>query len=357
MIRVFMVGMSTDKGGVEAYISNLCSCFSDKYEVVFCWPQMEIDGVTWVCPKNRHNYFKYCSFWKRFFKENRFDVLYYNTCDIVSIDLLRFAKAAGIPVRIIHSHSTDNQLDMTLFHRFTEKFNRLELHRFANILFACSQQAGEWMFGKRKFSVIKNGIDLNKYVFSQKLRTECRSSLGLSDEIVIGCVGRLDPQKNPLFTLRIANEIVKLNQKAHLVMLGDGELRERVEKDILKYNLGEHVHLLGARNDVDRWYSAFDCLVMPSFFEGLPFVLVEAQAAGLNCVVSSAVSDDANITGLVEYISLEKSAQEWAKAVLEACEKPRLNLIQKLADAGYSIRDTGEKVKKRIETALGEKYD
>ena len=93
MIRVFMVGMSTDKGGVEAYISNLSGFLSDEnYEIVYSWPVMEVKGKTWVCPRNRHNYYKYAKFWKRFFKENHFDVVYYNTCDIVSVDMLKFAK-------------------------------------------------------------------------------------------------------------------------------------------------------------------------------------------------------------------------------------------------------------------------
>ena len=97
MIRFFMVGMSTDKGGVEAFISNLCDNLPEKFEVIYCLPHMELDGKIWNCPPNRHNYIRYWKFWTRFFKENHFDVLYYNTCDIVSIDMLRFAKAAGVP--------------------------------------------------------------------------------------------------------------------------------------------------------------------------------------------------------------------------------------------------------------------
>ena len=116
MIRIFMVGMSTDKGGVEAYIRNLSGFLSDeKYEIVYAWPVMHIDGKIWECPENRHNYYKYVKFWKRFFKENHFDVIYYNACDIVSVDLLKFAKQAGVPVRIIHSHNTENQMKLNNF--------------------------------------------------------------------------------------------------------------------------------------------------------------------------------------------------------------------------------------------------
>ncbi len=355
MVRIFMVGMSTDKGGVEAYIQNLCSCLTEEYEVIFRLPEMIIDGKKWVCPPNRHNYLKYCSFWRRFFKKNRFDVLYYNTCDIVSIDLLRFAKKAGIPVRIIHSHNTGNQENRGVLHRYAEKMNRKKLSLYATDMFACSKQAGEWMFKSKKFLVIKNGIDLNKYAFSERARAEMRGNLGLADEPVIGCVGRLDPQKNPLFTVEIAKEICRLNPKAHIVMIGDGELREQVLNAISKYKLEDCVHLLGARDDVYKWYSAFDCLVMPSFFEGLPFVLVEAQASGLPCVVSSAVSEEANIADTIEYISLEKSSHDWAEAVLENCRKSRIDSAQKLVDAGYSIQNTANEVMGIINTELGEK--
>lgn len=354
MLRVFMVGMSTNKGGVEAYVVNLCGHLPEEYEITYCLPHMEINGVAWDCPKNRHNYIRYWRFWKKFFRANRFDVLYYNTCDIVSIDMLRFAKAAGVPVRIIHSHSTDNQVKMTLFHKFTEKVNRRELHRYATHFFACSKNAGIWMFGDRKFSIIKNGISLKEYAFSATERGSCRAILGVGDEPIIGCVGRLDPQKNPLFSVEVARQVCLLNPKAHIVFIGDGELREQVNNLIEQYHLADHIHLLGARDDVNRWYSAFDCLMMPSLFEGLPFVLVEAQAAGLPCVVSTEVSQDANITGLVEYVSLKESAQNWAKNLLQAAKKPRQDTLQRLLEAGYSIEETSKEVSKIIGTALGE---
>ena len=354
MIRFFMVGMSTDKGGVEAFISNLCDNLPEKFEVIYCLPRMELDGKIWNCPPNRHNYIRYWKFWTHFFKENHFDALYYNTCDIVSIDMLRFAKAAKIPVRIIHSHNTDNQVKMTAFHRLTEKINRSELHCYATHLFACSKAAGNWMFGNRRFTIIKNGISLKKYAFSVASRTSCRAEIRSNATTIIGCVGRLDPQKNPLFAVEIARQLCLLDSSVHVVFIGDGELRTQVADAIEKAHLTERVHLLGARDDVNQWYSAFDCLMMPSLFEGLPFVLVEAQAASLPCVVSTEVSLDANITGLVEYVPLRESAQEWAQNILRACQKPRHDVSQKLIESGYSIEDTVKDVTAIIESAFEE---
>ena len=354
MMKIFMVGFSQNKGGVEAYIANLCGQLPEDYEVIYRLPHMELAGVSWDCPPNRHNYLRYRRFWTRFFKENHFDALYYNTCDIVSIDMLRFAKAAKIPVRIIHSHNTDNQVKMTAFHRLTERINRSELHCYATHFFACSRAAGNWMFGNRRFTIIKNGISLKKYAFSVASRISCRAEIKSNAATIIGCVGRLDPQKNPLFAVEIARQLCLLDSSVHVVFIGDGELRTQVADAIEKAHLTERVHLLGARDDVNQWYSAFDCLMMPSLFEGLPFVLVEAQAAGLSCVVSTEVSLDANITGLVEYVPLRESAQEWAQIILRACQKPRCDVSQKLIEAGYSIEDTAKEVTAIIESAFEE---
>lgn len=352
-MKIFMVGFSLNKGGVESYIANLCGQLPDDYEVIYRLPHMELDGVNWDCPPNRHNYLHYRRFWKRFFKENHFDVLYYNTCDIVSIDMLRFAKAAGVPVRIIHAHSTSNQSKITMFHQLTEFINRGELHRFATHLFACSKAAGDWMFGNREFKVIKNGVSLKKYGFSEISRTCCRAVVGCEGTLV-GCVGRLAPEKNPLFSFEVARQICLFESNAEVVFIGDGELKNQVADIIKQSHMEDRIHLLGARDDVNQWYSAFDCLMMPSLFEGLPFVLVEAQAAGLSCVVSTEVSLDANITGLVEYVPLSESAQEWAQIILHAAQKPRHDVSQKLIESGYSIEDTVKDVTAIIESAFEE---
>lgn len=357
MIKIFMIGMSTDKGGVESYIANLCGCLDErKYEITYCLPEMVIDGERWICPANRHDYIKYRAFWKKFYKENHFDVLYMNTCDIVSIDQLKFAKAAGIPVRIIHSHSTANQQGigrkMSLFHRLSEKTSRENLHRYATHLFACSKSAGDWMFDGRDYRIIKNGIKMEKYGFNPDSRSQIRKKLGIENEELIGVIGRLDPQKNPLFSVDIAEAMVSKKPNAKIVFIGDGELRAEVESRIAEKNIKSNVIMTGAINNVNEWLSAIDCILMPSLFEGLPFALVEAQAAGLHCVVSSAVSEDANLTGLVEYLNLDESTEKWAETALSAAKKERVETQQKLVEAGYSIEDTAKTVSVIIENSV-----
>lgn len=357
MIRIFMIGFSENKGGVESYISNLKQNMDcEKYEVIYSMPRMVINGKTWICPRNRHNYLKYWLFWKRFYRENKFDVVYLNTCDIVSIDPLKFAKAAGVPVRVFHAHSTGNQQGigkkMSAFHQWTERQNRKHLDHYATHLFACSKSAGYWMFDSHPYQIIKNGIQISKFSFSKTKQKAIKERFGIGDGPVVGIIGRLDSVKNPLFTIRIAEAAIRKNQNVKFVFIGDGELRAEVQSAIETDGIGEQVKLVGAVDNVQEWMSAIDCILMPSLFEGLPFALVEAQAAGLPCVVSTAVSEEANITGLVEFIPLEEAPEVWADRVLEACQKERKDLRQKLIDAGYSIEDTAKYVFQTIDNSL-----
>lgn len=357
MIRVFMIGYSENKGGVESYITNLASNLSkSEFEIIYSMPEMSIDGKMWRCPRNRHNYLLYRLFWKRFYNETGIDVVYYNVCDVVSIDQLRFAKAAGVPVRIIHSHSTGNQQGiekkLSLFHRLSEKQSRRVLDRYATHFLACSEVAGKWMFDGRSFTVIKNGISLPKYRYSEAHREKIRAQIHAGMGKLVGIIGRVSPPKNPLFTVQILEQYLRAHPDDAAVFVGDGELREETEKAVREAGLAERVRFVGAVDNVNEWMSAVDCLLMPSLFEGLPFVLVEAQAAGLPCVVSSAVSEEANLSGELKYVGLDEPLSVWAEAVEQAVNRPRYDAEQKLIAAGYSIEDSAKEVTELIENAL-----
>ena len=356
MIKIFMIGFSNNKGGVESYITNLCANLaSNEFEVIYSMPTMVIADKKWVAPINRHNVFKYILFWKKFYKENHFDVVYLNTCDIVSIDQLKFAKAAGVTVRIIHSHNTGNQQaiqrKMSLFHQMSERQSRKTLDQYATELFACSKVAGDWMFDGRKYHIIKNGIELKKYLFDYEKRRKIRDEFGYEEEKLVGIIGRLDPQKNPLFSVEILKAVLqKKDFKA--VFIGNGEQRLSVEIEVKNAGLENKIQLVGAVDNVNEWLSAIDCLLMPSLFEGLPFVLVEAQAAGLPCIVSSAVSEEANLTGLVDFVDLNEKTEVWADKILKASQRERVDTTQELIDKGYSITETAKNVSNIIEKAL-----
>jgi glycosyltransferase involved in cell wall biosynthesis len=210
------------------------------------------------------------------------------------------------------------------------------------------------MFGNRNFDVIKNGIELKKYEFNEIYRNECRAELDFKNSKIIGCIGRLDPEKNLSFSIDVFKHLLNKEPNSTLIFIGDGELKAELQNEVISKGLSEKIKFLGARNDVYKWLSAIDCLLMPSFFEGLPFVLVEAQASGLPCLVSSTVSSDANITGLVEYMDLETDKQQWADKLIELSKKERVDTTDMLISSGYAIESTAAFVSKIIDTAFGE---
>lgn len=358
MIRIFMIGFSNEKGGVESYIRNISEQLDhSEYEIVLSLPEIVIDGKRWKRPADRHNYIHYYLFWRLFFLKNHFDVLYLNECDIVSIDYLKFAKSAGVPVRIIHSHSTGSQLYMnkkkSLFHCISEKHNRKVLDNYATNLFACSKDAGDWMFNGRTYAIIKNGISLSKYQYCKQNRDKIRAKYGLNNSKTVGVIGRISAPKNPLFSVRIIEELSINEPNMRAVFIGDGEMRKETENAVRKCNLDSIVKFIGAVDNVNEWMSAIDVLLMPSLFEAIPFVLIEAQAAGLPCVVSAEVSSDANITGELIYVGLDELPIVWAQKVIDAFSMVRKNNKSALINAGYSIEDTANKVSNIIEKAMG----
>lgn len=356
LYRIFMIGFSANKGGVESYIKNIMSSLTSDFEVILSLPEMEIDGKRWVRPVSRHNYFAYRAFWRRFYRENHFDVLYFNTCDIVSIDALKFATEAGVPVRIIHSHSSGVQQaigsKLSLFHRWSEHQSRKNLHRYATHLLACSESAGDWMFDGRPYQIIKNGITLSKYAFSKERKQSVSASQQHGGGLKIGAIGRLSPPKNIFYTLNIFEQILKQDATAHCYYIGDGEQRSELEQCIKERSLQDRITLAGAVTNVNEWVSYLDCLVMPSLFEGLPFVLVEAQAAGLHALVSDTVSQESNITGIVEFKSLQDTPAQWAQRAIEIAKTGHTDVSDKLSAAGFSVELSAQVIMNLIKTAL-----
>lgn len=353
-----MVGYSQNKGGVETYISNLSNNLNKaEFNIVYSMPEMEINGKTWHRPTNRHNYIKYFSFWMKFFVQNKFDVIYYNTCDIVSIDLLKFAKWSNIPVRIIHSHNSANQMQMNIIHKFQEYTNKKYLiNKYATDFLACSEVAGKWMFGNRPFTVIKNGIKTSLYKFSSNTRNKTRSKYNIKmDEFVLCFIGRFENQKNPIKTIRIFDELTKKQEKdVKLLLVGAGSLENELKKSVEDLNLEEQVIFAGTTNDIPSVLSASDCLIMTSEFEGLPFVLVEAQASGLPCVVSENVSKEAKLSDLIQFIPNSKSNTFWADIILNINidNNKRSAYTDIVKNKGYDIQSSAKIVEDIIEKAL-----
>lgn len=284
----------------------------------------------YVLPYRNSNPVKYVFELTRIIKHGKYQIVHVHGCSATMAVEMLAAKLAGVKVRISHSHNTKCD------HIKTDKILRPFFSKWCNVGFACGKEAGEWMFPGKEFSVITNGIDLEKFQFNSVIRKDMRSSNNLDGKFVIGHVGRFSKQKNHEKLIDIFSEISKNNTNAKLVLIGDGELRENIQERVKNEKLD--VLFVGLSDEVEKWLQAIDVIVFPSLFEGLPLGLVEAQAAGLPCVLSNTISPDTAITDLVKFVKLEAPAREWADVV---------NLLQNKFDRYERI----EFVKKQIRKA------
>lgn len=261
---------------------------------------------------------------------------------------LKAAKKAGVPIRIIHNHSASGgrrELVRNLAKAVLKPFcGRNATHRFA-----CSEHAAEWMYGKapvcglsderspeNAVRIVRNAIDGGFFAKSEEKRHSLREELGIPREaLVFGHIGRFCPQKNQSFLIDIFAEILKLRPDSYLLMAGTGGDMELIRSKIAKENLSEKALLLGQRSDTDRLYNAFDCFVLPSNYEGLGVVVIEAQAVGVSCVCSDKVPPEVKLSDGVSFVSLKQSPQKWAmKAILAA---KTVALPADLTAHGYDI--------------------
>lgn len=253
------------------------------------------------------------------------------------------AKKGGAKVRISHSHNTRTK------YVFLNKILRKSFESNYTHAFACGQDAGKWLFRNENFEVIKNGIDINKFKFNYNDRKIYRKKLNLEGKKVIGHIGHFSYQKNHDFLIDIFNELVSLDTKYRLLLVGDGPLRSNIEQKVNRLGLSKKVILLGKSNDVPNLMQAMDKIVMPSRFEGLPLTLVEAQTACLPCYVSNTVTEEIALTDLVEFISKDATAREWALKINQVKNISRKNIKSSISEEiiakGYSIFDNAQRMK------------
>lgn len=264
-------------------------------------------------------------------KKNNYSIIWRHTSGCFGgLDIIS-AKLAGAKKCILHSHNS------SLRKKTLHYMSRGIVNCFATDRFACSKAAGRWMFGKRKFRIINNGIETKRFSYNEAVRNCYRDKFEVSGKTVIGHIGRFAPEKNHKFLLDVFESYRALDEQSVLVLIGTGKLEREIKEYVSKKGLKEYVLFLGNRKDVAEIMQMFDVFVMPSLYEGFPVTLVEAQAAGLHCVVSDNITNEVNITKSINYLSLKSPMNDWAKAMLKAAEKERKDNSKIIMEAGFDI--------------------
>ena len=278
-------------------------------------------------------------------KNGNYDVVH-SHMDAGNAQILKIAKELNVPLRISHSHNTATQTSNPLKKVFNE-FEKKKIYKYATHLFACSDLAGKWLYGDKAFTVINNAIDVQRFEYSPELRNEMRKRLGISeDNVVLGHIGRFSYQKNHEKLITVFNSYLKKHSDAFLIMIGAGETKESIKKAVEDLKIEKNVLFVEPNNETNKYMQAMDCFVMPSRFEGLPVVTVEAQAAALPIVISDTVSKKCELTDLVSFVPLAADDDDWCSAIDEALKIKRYSRLEELGQAGYDIKDSAVKMQR-----------
>ena len=320
-VKVLEMIASLTFGGSQAMIVNLCRKMDrNKVQCDFIIDHPELSGMGQIIESLGSKIYVMPTFkgtnvkevkeaWDRFFTEHPdYQILHSHSRSYASI-YLPIAKKHGLKT-IIHSHNTSNGKGISAL---AKNILQYPLRKQADYFFGCSREAGEWLFGKKitegdRFFVLNNAIDTDRFIFDENIRNEYREMFHLKDEKVFIQVGRMNEQKNHPFTLEIFSEYLKEDPDAKLFLIGNGSLREMIDNRIAELNLQGKVIILEYREDVNHLLQMADCFLMPSLYEGLSVAAVEAQASGIRCLLSDQCDKNVNITGLCEFLPLEKDA-------------------------------------------------
>ena len=312
----------------------------------------ENNGKVYIIKGRKKQPLKYIKELSNLIKENKYDIVQvHGSSAILCLEMIA-AKKAGCKIRIVHSHNTKAD------HRLIDKLLRPIFYKTYTHAFACGKEAGKWLFKNRKFEIINNSKDIEEYKYNEDIRKEYRKKHNLENKIVIGHVGNFNEQKNHDFLIDVFYNLVKQSSKYYLVLIGKGYTQPSIERKVKTLGIEDKVLFVGQSSKVGQWLQAMDIMVLPSKFEGFPLVLVEWQIAGLPCVVSDRVTKEVKLTNLVQFISLDKEPEYWAREIRKIQMQDR-NLIKdkvvnQIKEKGYDIKENAKKLEEIYTTILEE---
>lgn len=351
MIRVLQVVNDMQRAGLETMLMNYYRNI-DRSKIQFDFlthrphraaydDEIEaLGGKMYYAPRlYPQNYPKYFQFMKEFFMQHPEYKIVHSHIDAMSAFPLYAAKMSKVPVRIAHSHNTRLDKDAKIVIKY---FAKNAVPKVANEYWACGEMAGEFMYGGKPFHVLRNAIELEKFQYNVQIRDKVRKQLGIENDFVIGHVGRYCPVKNQSFLLDVFKVICEKEDKVHLLLIGIGEEEVTLRKKAEELGIAGKVTFLVNRSDVNELYQAMDVFVMPSLYEGLPVVCVEAQANGLPCIVADRISSEVLLSSSIHLKSLSDGQESWAEEILSVNRMRSPEAVKELRANGYDIRREAE---------------
>lgn len=364
-ISVLIVGLSPETGGIENFVLQVVSGMDAQrfhFDVLtFCSRCAYEEELTVLGCKVFHaarrgkNPLKNYLDQRRFFSANpdTYDYVWLHLSSASDLKTILLAKRFTKAKIACHCHGTDFESREGLIrkiHLHLHYKNRPKLVKNTDIYLACSKLAGEWLYGDigEKMTVVPNGIDVPAYRFNPMKRAEMRQSLGIENKTVMGHAGRLTKVKNQAYLIDVFASFYKKHPDAVLMIAGAGELEKDLRERVQRLALDDQVTFMGFRRDMPDLFQAFDVFLLPSYTEGLPITIVEAQACGLPCVISDTITREVALTDLVHFTSITLPPEDWSKEIEEALNHLRVSsdYEQKIIESGYSAQGTVNRINK-----------
>lgn len=346
-IYVLQIGMTPNAGGVESYIMNLYReidrtkiqfDFIDWYgknNIAYTNEIKKLGGKIYKIPARRSNPFKNSKILNAIINSGKYNYIYNNLNSLSYVSgITNGLKNHNLKI-VVHSHN-DNIEPSNRLSAFLNLIHKRVVKKNCLFRFACSKEAGVWMFGKLPFRIIPDSINTTEFDYHPNIRKEYRKKLSVENKIVFGNVARFSSQKNFGFLLEVFKKLHDINKKSVLLLVGDGEERAEIKHKVFKLGLTNFVFFLGMRSDVANILQAMDVMISPSIFEGFGMSVLEAECSGLPCFVSEVFHKEVLLTPIVTKLSISRGAEYWAKTIFKT-----VNNLAKRKSFSSTIKDSG----------------
>lgn len=364
--KVLQIGCDNfGRGGRSVIIYNLTEYLADAYKIDFLATNSSFDKTYFDKLKERdgeilvyQRKFKNKLFEeiRRFFKISRmikvgqFNVVHINADDAwEAYKSFIIAKFAGVKKVIVHAHTSKDSNSISFLKKIVLRYTMKRLQKKDVEKLACTIEASSYMFGNSQdVTIIENGIDLTKYIYSESTRTRVREELGIKSDttLVYGTVGRISHQKNPLFILDLIHSLSLLNEEFIFVWVGSGDMQSIVLEKAKQLGIEKQIRFLGDRSDVHNIMQAFDVFILPSFYEGFGIVNVEAQASGLECIVSDTIPEIVKVNSNFYFLPLSIGVDGWVNFITDQSHtRERLKSFNSFSEKGFDISQSAEKLR------------